>query len=77
VHERLSKLFRISSELSFQDLLSHQGVYLEKLTEKMDRVSMKPLYSLRVTRAARGIAPSEGDVLGLLSVVPDYDKGYR
>lgn len=77
VRDGLSKMLRVASELSFQELLNHQGVHLEKLTGKIDPVSKKPLYSLRVTRAARVIALVDGDALVLLSVVPDHDKAYR
>jgi hypothetical protein len=77
VREGLSKILRIASELSFQELLNHQGVHLEKLVGKIDPRTKKPLYSLRVTRAARGIALVDGDALVLLSVVADHDKAYR
>ncbi len=77
VREGLSKMLRIASELSFQELLKHQGVHLEKLTGKMDPVTKKHLYSLRVTRAPRVIALVDGDALVLLSVVADHDKAYR
>lgn len=76
VREGLSKLLRITAELSFAQLLNHQGVHLEKLTGKMDPVTKKPLYSLRVTRAARVIALVDGDTLVLLSVFADHDKAY-
>lgn len=77
VREGLSKMLRMTSGLSFQELLNHQGVHLEKLTGKMDPTTKKPLYSLRVTRAARVIALVDGDALVLLSVVADHDKAYR
>ena len=76
VRDGLSKLLRIAGALSFADLLNHQGVHLEKLTGKIDPVTRKPLYSLRVTRAARVIALVDGDSLVLLSVVADHDKAY-
>lgn len=77
VRDGLSKVLRIASELSFADLLKHQGVHLEKLTGKTDPVTKKPLYSLRATRAARVIALVDGDALVLLTVVPDHDKAYK
>ena len=70
-------MFRLAGELSFAELLNHQGVHLEKLTWKSDPVSRKPLYSLRATRAARVIAMADGDCLALLGVVADHDKVYR
>ena len=76
VRDGLSKMLRIAGELSFAELLNHQGVPLEKLTGKIDSVTRKPLYSLRVTRAARVIALVDGDSLVLLSVVADHDKAY-
>ncbi len=76
VRDGLSKLLRIVSELTFAQLLNHQGVHLEKLTGKIDPTTKKPLYSLRVTRAARVIALVDGDSLVLLSVIVDHDKAY-
>ena len=72
----LSKLLRLAGDLSFAELLNHQGVHLEKLTGKSDPISRKPLYSLRVTRAVRVIAMGDGDCLVLLSVVAVHDKAY-
>ncbi|MBI1754322.1 MAG: hypothetical protein HY014_17780 [Acidobacteria bacterium] len=77
VRDGLSKMLRIASDLSFADLLKHQGVHLEKLTGKTDPVTKKPLYSLRATRAARVIALVDGDTLVLLTVVSDHDKAYK
>ena len=76
VRDGLSKLLRMAGELTFAELLRHQGVHLEKLTGKMDPVIKKPLYSLRATRATRVIAMVDGDSLVLLSVVADHDKAY-
>jgi hypothetical protein len=76
VREGLSKMIRIATELSFAQLLNHQGVHLEKLVGKTDPVTKKPLYSLRATRAARVIALVDGDSLVLLTVVADHDKAY-
>jgi len=76
VREGLSKLLRITAELSFAQVLNHQGVHLEKLTGKLDPLARKPLYSLRVTRAARVIALVDGESLVLLTVVGDHDKAY-
>lgn len=77
VHEGLSKMLRVATELSFAQLLNHQGVHLEKLAGKMDPVSKKLLYSLRATRSARVIALVDGDSLVLLTVVADHDKVYN
>lgn len=77
MRDGLSKLLRIASDLSFADLLKHQGVHLEKLTGKADPVTKKPLFSLRATRAARVIACVDGDALVLLTVVSDHDKAYK
>ena len=76
VRAGLSKLLRLAGELSFAELLNHQGAHLEKLIGKSDPVSRKPLYSLRVTRSAWVIALVDGDTLVLLSVVADHDKAY-
>ena len=77
VRDGLSKMLRIAGELTFSQLLNHQGVHLEKLTGKIDSVTKKPLYSLRVTRASRVIAMVDGDSLVLLTVVADHDKAYK
>jgi hypothetical protein len=76
VRDGLSKMLRIAAELSFSQLVSHQGVHLEKLISKIDPITKKPLYSLRVTKAARVIALVDGDSLVLLTVVADHDKAY-
>jgi hypothetical protein len=76
VRDGLSKLMRIAGALPFADLLKHQGIHLEKLTGKVDPASRQPLYSLRVTRAARAIAAVDGDNLVLLHLEPDHDKAY-
>ncbi len=76
VRDGLSKMIRIASELSFAQLLNHQGVHLEKLVGKTDPDTKKLLYSLRATRAARVIALVDGDSLVLLTVVADHDKAY-
>ena len=77
VREGLSKVLRITGELSFAQLLNHQGVHLEKLTGRQDPATKRPLYSLRVTRAARLTALVEGEILVLLHLEPDHDKVYR
>ena len=77
VRDGLSKVLRIAGELSFAQLLNHQGIHLEKLSGKMDPDSGKPLYSMRVTHAARLSALVDGDFLILLAIEPDHDKAYR
>ena len=74
VRDGLSKLLRIAGALRFADLLNHQGIHLEKLTGKIDPVTKQPLYSLRVTQAARAIAIVDGDLLVLLHLEPDPTK---
>jgi len=76
VRDGLSKLLRIAGELRFADLLNHQGIHLEKLSEKIDPGTKKPLYSLRVTQAARAIAIVDGDCLVLMHIEPDHGKAY-
>ena len=77
VRDGLSKMLRIAGDLTFAELLNHQGLHLEKLQGKIDPGTGKPLYSLRVTRAARVIALVDGDFLVLLSIEPDHDEAYR
>ena len=77
VREGLSKLLRLTQELSFTQLTNHQGIHLEKLVGKVDPATRKPLYSLRATQAARVIALVEEGSLVLLTVVADHSKAYR
>ena len=77
VRTGLAKLLRIAGELNFSQLVSHQGVHLEKLIGKTDPATKKPLYSLRVTRAARVVALVDADSLVLLTVMADHDKAYN
>lgn len=77
VRDGLSKLLRIAQELSFAQLVNHQGIHLEKLVGKTDPTTKKPLYSLRATKAARVIALVDGDSLVLLTVIADHSKAYR
>lgn len=69
-------MIEIAAMLSFQELLNHEGVHLEKNKGLATREG-KAQYTLRVTRAARAIAIVEGDVLVLLYVEPDHEKAYR
>ena len=73
----LAKALRVVGELSFAQLLNHQGVHLEKLSGKLDSDTKKPLYSIRVTQSARAMVLVEGDSLILLSLETDHDKAYR
>jgi len=73
----LAETLRIAGELGFAELLNHQGVHLEKLSGKIDPATRKPLYSLRVTHAARATALVDGDSLIFLGIEPDHDKAYR
>jgi len=77
VRDGLGKVLRIAGELSFAQLLNHQGLHLEKLPGKVDPATRKTLYSLRVTHAARAMALVDGDSLVLLAIEPDHDKAYR
>ena len=73
----LSKTLRIAGELGLAELLNHQGIHLEKLSGKFDPATKKPLYSLRLTQAARAMALVDGDALILLGIEPDHDKVHR
>ncbi len=69
-------MVEIAAMLSFQELLNHEGVHLEKNKGLVTRDG-KPQYTMRVTRAARAIATVEGDTLVLLFVEPDHEKAYH
>ena len=75
VQKGVRKMIEMAAMLSFQELLNHEGVHLEKARGLHTRGG-KPQYTLRVTRAARAIAIVDGDVLVLLYVEPDHDKAY-
>lgn len=76
VRKGIAKMITIASTLSMGELLSHEGVHLEKLTG-LTTQDGRQQYSLRATRAARAIAIVEGDTLVLLYVEPDHGKAYR
>lgn len=76
VQKGVRKMIEIAAMLSFQELLNHEGVHLEKNKGLITREG-KAQYTLRVTRAARAIATIEGDILVLLYVEPDHDKAYH
>lgn len=69
-------MIEVSAMLTFQKLLNHEGVHLERNQGLATREG-KPQYTLRVTRAARAIATVEGDILVPLYVEPDHEKAYR
>lgn len=78
VQKGVRKIVETAGHLSFGELLSHEGVHLEKIKGLATRDG-KPQYTLRVTRSARAraIAIVEGDLLVLLFVEPDHEKAYR
>ena len=76
VQKGVRKMVEIAAMLSFQELLNHEGVHLEKNKGLVTRDG-KPQYTMRVTRAARAIATVEGDTLVLLFVEPDHEKAYH
>ena len=76
VQKGVRKMIEKAALLSFQELLKHEGIHLEKNKGLITRDG-RPQYTLRVTRAARAIATVEGDALVLLYVEPDHDKGYH
>lgn len=76
VQKGIRKMVEVAAMLSFQELLNHEGVHLEKNKGLLTRDG-RPQYTMRVARAARAIALVEGDTLVLLYVEPDHDKAYR
>jgi hypothetical protein len=76
VQKGIKKLVETAALLSFQELLNHEGVHLEKVKGFLTRDG-RQLYTLRATRAARAIATVEGDTLILLYLEPDHDKAHR
>ena len=76
VQKGIRKMVEVAAALSFQELLSHEGVHLEKIRGLLT-ADGKQQYTLRATLAARAIAIVEGDALVLLHVEPDHDKTYK
>lgn len=77
VRKGIRKIVRIADQLSFGDLLNHEGINLEKLKDQVDPATGLPLYSLRATQAVRIKAVVDGDILVLLSIETDHGKAYR
>ena len=76
VQKGVRKMVEVAAMLSFQELLKHEGVQLEK-NKGLTTRDGKPQYTLRITRSARAIATVEGDLLVLLFVEPDHEKACR
>ena len=76
VQKGVRKMVETAAMLSFQELLRHEGVHLEKVKGLTTRDG-RQMYTLRVTRAARAVATVEGDTLICLYLEPDHDKAYR
>ena len=76
VQKGIRKMVEVAAMLSFQELLNHEGVHLEKIRGLLT-ADGRQQYTLRATQAARAIAVVEGDTLVLLYVEPDHDKAYR
>jgi hypothetical protein len=72
-----SKLIQSIEQLSFLDLTRHKGTHLEKLNGLFDPRSGEPLYSLRITLAARALAIVPNGALVLLVIRPDHDNADR
>jgi hypothetical protein len=69
------KMVEVAGMLSMNELLTHQGVHLEKL-RNLQGPDGSALYSLRVTRSARAMASVNEETLILRYVEPDHDKAY-
>ena len=59
VQKGVRKMIEIAAMVSFQELLNHEGVHLEKNKGLTTREG-KPQYTLRVTRAASGSFGNHG-----------------
>ena len=75
VQKGVRKMVELAALLSFQELLNHEGIHLEKGKGLSTRDGRQQC-TLRVTRAARAIATVEGDPLVLLLVEPDHDRAH-
>lgn len=77
VRKGIAKAVRVAGQLSFGELLSHEGLNLEKLKDQVDPATGLPIYSLRATHSARIKALVDGDSLVLLTIESDHGKAYR
>ena len=75
VRKGVLKMLELAGMLTMGELLMHQGVHLEKLSN-LQGPDGSPLYSLRVTRSARALATVNGETLTLRYVEADPDKAY-
>lgn len=75
VRKGVLKMIEMVGMLTMSELMNHQGVHLEKL-KNLQAPDGSPLYSLRVTKAARALATVNGDTLILRYVESDHGKAY-
>ena len=76
IRKGVVKMMELAGMLTMGELLKHQGVHLEKLSN-LQGPDGSPLYSLRVTRSARAMATVNGETLTLRYVEADHDKAYH
>lgn len=72
-----AKTCTLLGQLSAVELRKHNGLHLEKLTGLIDPESGEPIYSIRVTIAARLLVLLREETLTLLELHTDHDKAYR
>ncbi len=77
IRSALRKMVGLVDRLTFTELARHKGVHLEKLSGLTDPKTGEPLYSLRITLAARATAVVIDGVLFLLAIHTEHDRAYR
>ncbi len=73
----LRKMLPMLERMSFVELTRHKGLHLEKLNGMVYPDTGEPLYSVRVTLAARALCIVRQDTLMLTSFHPGHDQAYR
>jgi hypothetical protein len=76
VRKGVLQMIEVAGMLTMGELLQHQGVHLEKLTN-LQGPGGSPWYSLRAPRSVRAMASVDGEALILRYVEPDHDKAYH
>ncbi len=78
IRKAAAKTLHILSALDLDGLWRHPGLRFEKLHGLTEPHSKTPLYSLRITQAARAlVALREGPTLVLISLHTVHDEAYR
>jgi len=76
IRKSLSKLIKVASQLSEQELRAHKGIHLHRIQNQNDPETGLSLESMEVTSAARIKCIVQSGNLILLSLHTDHDETY-